>query len=181
MLVIVGASASGKTEIANNLVNTYHYVKSVTTTTRDMRAYEQNHIHYHFISKEAFLDLISEDAFVETSVYQYALYGLQKTEVNANKVVILDPNGCNAVFKIFPKDVCIVHIQSSKEIRQSRMLARGDTKEHIKKRLISDDEVFHPSKLDIIHLIIDNHHQPIHQIAQKIHTFYVQFKKEKKT
>ena len=181
MLVIVGGSASGKTEIANHLVKTYHYVKSVTTTTRDMRSYEKNHIHYHFISKEVFLDLIAEDAFVETSVYQGALYGLQKSEVDANKVVILDPNGCNAVFEMYPENVCIVYIQSSKEIRQSRMLARGDTKEHIKKRLMSDDEVFHPSKLGVIHLIIDNHHQPIHQIVQEIHTFYVKFKKEKKT
>ena len=181
MLVIVGASASGKTEIANHLVNTYHYVKSVTTTTRDMRAYEQNHIHYHFISKETFHELIKKEAFVETSEYQHALYGLQKSEVDTNKVVILDPNGCNAVFRLFPEDVCILYIQSSKELRQSRMLARGDTKAHIRKRLISDDEVFRPSKLDVIHLIIDNHHQPIHQIAQKIHTFYVKFKKEKKT
>ena len=181
MLVIVGASASGKTEIANYLVNIYHYIKSITTTTRDMRAYEQNHIHYHFISKETFHELIKKDAFVETSEYQHALYGLQKSEVDTNKVVILDPNGCNAVFRLFPEDVCIVYIQSSKELRQSRMLARGDTKAHIRKRLISDDEVFRPSKLDVIHLIIDNHHQPIHQIAQKIHTFYVKFKKEKKT
>jgi guanylate kinase len=180
MLVIVGASASGKTEIANHLVNTYHYVKSVTTTTRDMRAYEQNHSHYHFISKETFHDLIEQDAFVETSEYQHALYGLQKSEVDTNKVVILDPNGCNAVLKMYPNDVCIVYIQSSKEIRQSRMLARGDTQAHIKKRLMSDDEVFHPSKLEMIHLTIDNHHQSIHHIAQKIHTFYEQFKKEKK-
>lgn len=181
MLVIVGASASGKTEIANHLVNTYHYIKSVTTTTRDMRAYEQNHIHYHFVSKETFHELIEQDAFVETSEYQHALYGLQKSEVDTNKVVILDPNGCNAVFRLFPEDVCIVYIQSSKEIRQSRMLARGDTQAHIEKRLMSDDEVFHPSKIANIHMMIDNHHQPIHQIAQEIHTFYVQFKKEKKT
>jgi len=37
MLVIVGASASGKTEIANILVSQFSYTKSVTTTTRQKR------------------------------------------------------------------------------------------------------------------------------------------------
>ena len=39
-----------------------------------------------------------------------------------------------------------------REIRQSRMLARGDTQAHIKKRLMSDDEVFHPSKLAMLYI-----------------------------
>ena len=50
MLVIVGASASGKTEIANILVSQFSYTKSVTTTTRQKRVHEIDDIHYHFVS-----------------------------------------------------------------------------------------------------------------------------------
>ena len=54
MLVIVGPSACGKTQIVNHLIANYGYEKLVTYTTRPMRVNEVNHIDYHFISKEEF-------------------------------------------------------------------------------------------------------------------------------
>jgi guanylate kinase len=178
MLVIVGASASGKTEIANTLVLQHQYIKSVTTTTRQKRDYELNKIHYHFISKDAFLLLKAQEAFIETTQYQDHLYGLQKIEMGSNHIIILDPNGCNALFQLYPKDVCVVYIHSDKEIRQTRMLSRKDDRSRIQKRLDEDDKVFQPSNLDKIHLTINNHHQTIQSIAEEIHQYYQVFIKK---
>ena len=54
MIILVGASASGKTEIAKLIIKKYGFKKMVTTTTRPMRAGEVADIDYHFISKEEF-------------------------------------------------------------------------------------------------------------------------------
>ena len=177
MLVVVGASASGKTEIANTLVNQYHYIKSITSTTRDKRVYEIDDIHYHFLSKEQFQHKLNQQAFVETNEYQDRMYGLQKDEIGPNKIIILDPNGCNALYRLYPNETCIVYIHSEKEIRQTRMLARGDDPYQISKRILEDDTIFNIKHLDKIHLIIDNHHQTILSIAQDIHAFYQRFTK----
>jgi len=70
-----------------------------------------------------------------------------------------------------------VYIHSEKEIRQTRMLARGDDPYQISKRILEDDTIFNIKHLDKIHLIIDNHHQTILSIAQDIHAFYQRFTK----
>ena len=57
MIILVGASASGKTEIAKILYKK-GYKKCVTTTTRQIRPSEVNGIDYHFITKEDFNKLL---------------------------------------------------------------------------------------------------------------------------
>ena len=54
MIVLVGASASGKTELAKQLYQTYGYKKCITTTTREPRKNEVDGIDYHFLSQETF-------------------------------------------------------------------------------------------------------------------------------
>ena len=178
MLVIVGASASGKTEIANTLVKQFEYVKSVTTTTRKQRQDELNGVHYHFVSKEVFQNKIMQHAFVETTQYQDHAYGLQKDEIGSNRVIILDPSGSNALYHLYPKETCVIYIQSDQEMRQTRMLSRGDDINLIYRRLSEDNKTFQLKNLHCIHLIIDNHHQTIASIADEIHQYYQTFKKK---
>ena len=65
MILLVGASASGKTEIAKYLRTRYGMVKAITHTTRAMRVGERQDVDYHFVSKDEFLRLKGEAAFVE--------------------------------------------------------------------------------------------------------------------
>ena len=69
MIVLAGASASGKTEVAKMLAAKYGIVKAITTTTRDMRVGEANGRDYFFVSKERFLEMIKEGRFVEHTTY----------------------------------------------------------------------------------------------------------------
>lgn len=78
---------------------------------------------------------------------------------------------------MYPQTTCVIYIQSNKEMRQTRMLSRGDHQLLISKRLEEDEEIFRVSNLDKIHLIIDNHHQTIQSIAEEIHHFYQSFLK----
>ena len=58
MIILVGPSASGKTEIVKYLIKYFSYTKFVTTTTRNIRVNEINGIDYNFISTTEFLDKI---------------------------------------------------------------------------------------------------------------------------
>ena len=46
MIILVGPSASGKTEIAKILIKEYGYQKFVTTTTRNIRINEKDNVDY---------------------------------------------------------------------------------------------------------------------------------------
>lgn len=174
MIVLVGASASGKTEIAKILFNKYGYKKCITTTSRSPRKNEVDHVDYHFLSKERFQELVDKDAFLEVSIYNHHYYGFQKKDVMYKGVVVLDPNGANAVIRANIEDVMIVYVHSDKDLRESRMIQRGDCREDIKKRLISDDETFKPSNIKRIDLRIENHEIDIESLGTYIHQQYIQ-------
>ena len=63
MLILIGPSASGKTEVAKLLAKKYNITKIVTYTTRKPRINERNGIDYNFISLEEFANLSSENFF----------------------------------------------------------------------------------------------------------------------
>ena len=81
MLILVGPSASGKTEVAQILISNYGMRRMVTYTTRAMRYGEENHVSYHFVSKEEFLKMKENNEFVETTVYNENYYGTKKSDV----------------------------------------------------------------------------------------------------
>ena len=98
MLILVGPSASGKTEIAKLLDVKYHLTKIVTHTTREKRINEKDDIDYHFVSKDTFLNLKSNNEFVETTLYNNNYYGTSKKEIADNKCVVLDPQGAYSFY-----------------------------------------------------------------------------------
>ena len=67
MLVLIGPSASGKTEIAKILIRDFGMKKLVTYTTRPARPGEQDGIDYHFVTVDEFKALDEAEEFVETT------------------------------------------------------------------------------------------------------------------
>lgn len=55
--------------------------ESVSMTTRDPRVGEVDGNHYHFISRERFLELIDQDAFLEYAHVHTNYYGSPKSEL----------------------------------------------------------------------------------------------------
>lgn len=66
-LVISGPSGVGKGTLYNLLFQRHPdtFTLSVSHTTRGPRPGEQDGVHYHYVTKEAFTDLVSKDGFVE--------------------------------------------------------------------------------------------------------------------
>lgn len=178
MIIIIGASASGKTQIAKSLYQ-LAYKKCITTTTRTKRENEVDGIDYHFITKEVFNELLLANAFLEVTKYQDNLYGLQRKDMIEDGVVIVDPAGANNIMRSVGMGVFVVFIKSSKRRRKQRMLQRGDQLSSIISRLKSDDQVFKKKHLIKVDLTLNNKDQPLDELAKTIHEAYLTFKSER--
>ncbi len=174
MLILVGASASGKTEIAKRLIKTYGFEKFITHTTRPPRVGEINHIDYHFVSLEEFNMLEASSFFIETTNYNGYKYGTSYKEIGPKKVLIVDPNGANEFIKKSPENVKIFFIQTPKVIRKERMLKRNDTLKEIETRLESDDPLFAIQQLDRVDYIIENNHIHLSTLTKIVNDYYFQ-------
>lgn len=172
MIVIIGASASGKTEIAKVLQSKYNFHKCITTTTRQERVNEVNGQDYHFVSKKVFETLISNNQLVEHAIYNDNYYGLNKADLRPNGLVIMEPNGANQLIKLLKDNVFVVFVNTDKVLRKARMLNRGDKKLAINERLAHDDEIFKKSNLLKVDLEIVNNDQTIDVLAKSINDAY---------
>lgn len=174
MIVLVGASASGKTELAKILYQRYGYQKCVTSTTRNPRIGEKQDIDYHFLSHDDFIQKMNQNDFVEVTPYNHYLYGIQKKDVKKNGVVIVEPSGANTLVNQMSSFVFVVYVHASKALRKKRMQQREDEIKKINERLAYDDDIFKTSNLIRIDLVIENETHDLNHLADLIHQAYQQ-------
>ncbi|HNZ77917.1 MAG TPA: guanylate kinase [Bacilli bacterium] len=171
MLILVGPSASGKTEIANILISDYHMKKVVTYTTRPMRVNEVAGVSYNFVTMDEFLKMKENDEFVETTFYNNNYYGTRKKDVSSEKIVVLDLNGLKSFQEKMPDAIFSVYLDTAEETRILRMALRGDSREQIEKRIINDRQLFDKNKIVVDH-IIRNEDTSLEKLADTIYQIY---------
>mgnify|MGYP003290573503 CR=1 FL=1 len=172
MLILVGASASGKTATALNLQKRYGLIKAVTTTTRQMREGENNGIDYFFVDKEEFEKRIKKDKFVEHSIYNNNYYGCGRDQVADNKVIVLDPNGVKSFQNLHDSRVISILLTCNKETRKQRMQLRGDQSGKIIERLTNDIEDFSEDKTSNVDFIVDTSKKTIDEVTDEVYRLY---------
>ncbi len=172
MILLLGASASGKTELAKYLFAHFHMVKAITHTTRPMRVGERQDVDYHFVSKERFLELKKQDAFVETTEYNGNFYGCSKAECGDEKCIILDPSGVAAFQRLNSSRIITFFLRTRKDTREKRMRYRGDDEISIQKRLNGDDITFDEARLPKVDYVIDCDEIAIDDLAEKVFDLY---------
>lgn len=172
MIILVGASASGKTEVAKNLAKVYKITKVITHTTRKMRINEIQDKDYHFVTKEEFLKLKQENYFVETTFYNGNYYGTSKKEISDEKCLIVDPNGLRSFELLNDPRIVTFCLITSKEIRKKRMENRGDKEEDIIKRLSNDDIFFSKEAIGEVDYLIDSENISIDELTTLIFEKY---------
>ncbi len=175
MLIVIGPSASGKTQIVNKLIENYGLNKMVTYTTRPMRVNEVDGKDYHFISKSEFEEKIKNGFFLEYVEYNQNYYGTAKNDITSDKVVILEKEGLKAYIEHARELIKIVYIRCSKPIRRIRMMNRLDDIESINKRLVNDDLVFNEEVEQLADYILDNSNTNVYDGALMVYKFYKPF------
>jgi guanylate kinase len=142
LYVISGASGVGKSTVLKGVFGLREDLAfSVSATTRPPRPSEEHGVHYFFISKEEFEEMIANDAFLEYDDHAAAYYGTplgQLEEKLAKGDVILDvePAGAKIVRAKRPEATLIFIMPPSMEELERRLRGRGDTsEEQIKLRM----------------------------------------------
>ena len=127
IIVLLGASGSGKSTIEHELATHHGFEKIVSYTTRQPRDNEENGKDYWFIDNDTFREIMNRDLFAEHDEYsQNRLYGTLKSDyVDGNKVVVLTPNGLRQLKKNCPnEDILTVLVEASLGTRVKRYIDR---------------------------------------------------------
>jgi guanylate kinase len=172
MIILVGPSASGKTEVAKLLNIKYGIKKVVTHTTRPMRSKEQPDVDYHFVDKATFLKLKKTDVFVETTRYNNYLYGTSKKEVSDQKVLIVDPNGLASFKALNNPRIITFYMKANEKTRLNRMLYRGDLLSDARQRIKNDQHDFKIEKIGNVDYTIDTDVHDIEQVTDLVYELY---------
>ena len=172
MIVLSGASASGKTEAAKMLMSKYGIQKAITTTTRPMRVKEQNGRDYFFVTVEQFKEMINEGRFVEHTIYNGNHYGSTKDQIADNRSVVTDLEGLKSYSALNDDRIVTFYLSTSEDVRYARMLERGDKEEDAKKRIVNDRKTFANENIPPVDFRIDSENMTIEQVADEVYRLY---------
>lgn len=172
MIVLSGASASGKTEVAKMLAKKYGITKMITTTTRDLRVGEVDGKDYFFVTKEQFEKMLRKDKFVEHTIYNGNFYGSTKDQIAPNKCIVCDPAGLRAYINLRDESIVTFFLDSLEETRHKRMIARGDLEEKIVSRLAHDKEAFAPENIPKVDFHVNSETTTVEEVADEIYKIY---------
>lgn len=173
MILLIGASASGKTEIAKELTKLFGIEKAVTTTTRAPRINEKNGVDYFFITKEEFLKREKQGLFVETTNYNDNFYGCGKDQISDSKIVIVDPNGLKSFLKLNNKSIITFFMDASEETRYTRMIDRGDSIKNAKARIKLDRKDFNKDNIAKTDYVINTENSNAVALATDVYNKYI--------
>lgn len=143
LVIISGPSGVGKSTICKELVRRLDNVYlSVSTTTRQKKAGEQDGREYRFVSPDEFERRIKAGSFLEYAQVFGNLYGTGKDKVlqalDKGKLVLLeiDVQGAQQVKKLYPEARLIFVLPPKQTELARRINGRGrDDEKDIEKRL----------------------------------------------
>lgn len=142
LFVISGASGVGKSTVLKQVMaRRDDLLFSVSATTRPPRPGEEDGVHYYFVTKERFEEMIRQDAFLEYDAHADNYYGTPRAQAEEKMqrgLLLLDiePMGAKQVKQAAPDATLIFIMPPSEQELERRLRGRGDTpEEQIKLRL----------------------------------------------
>lgn len=159
LFIISAPSGAGKTSLVSALLkNSTQIDLSVSYTTRQPRPGEINGKDYHFVSREAFLEMKANDEFLESAEVYGNFYGTSRSwirqEIAKGRDILLeiDWQGAQQVRQLFPESVHIFILPPSLEALAARLKGRNqDSEEIISRRLqAAREDISHVSEFDYV-------------------------------
>lgn len=143
LFIVSAASGTGKTTLVKALLkNCDNLSVSISHTTRPIRVGELDTVHYHFTSKDSFVEMIGKGEFLEHAevfgnYYGTALSTVESTLRQDHDIILeIDWQGAQQVRRLYPDAVSIFIIPPSRAALRNRLQARGqDSDEVITQRL----------------------------------------------
>lgn len=143
LIVLSGFAGVGKGTVLKSLFETHEgYAYSVSATTREPRPGEVDGVHYFFISKERFEQMIAGDELLEHACYVGNYYGTTKAYVDRkleegfDVILEIEIQGALNIKKKVPEAILIYMLPPSAKTLKERLTGRGtETEEVILKRM----------------------------------------------
>ena len=162
LFIISGPSGSGKTTLHKKLLASKRLkgtlVKSISITTRPIRAGEKNGRDYLFVSLKKFLYKVKAGHFLEWQKVFENYYGTPKKNVEGllrlgrNVLLCIDVKGAQVVAQQYPTAVRIFIKAPTFSLLKERLISRGsETQNDLKLRLeTARKELLEAKKYDYI-------------------------------
>lgn len=142
VLVITGATGTGKTTVQDYLVSHYPVTKIITHTTRPPRQGEVDGQDYYFEDDDSF----KQNHYLESVVYSGYHYGSSREGIAAGfkrapfAAIVLDTKGAITYAEELGDQAVIIFLTVSEtEQLASRLTKRGDDEEMMEKRFASPE------------------------------------------
>ena len=135
LIVVSGASGVGKGTVLKKVMERRHDLSfSVSATTRPPRPGEVDGVHYYFITKEKFEDMIRRGEFLEYDAHMANYYGTPRAQAeeklrHGSVLLDIEPKGARQVKASAPEAVLLFIMPPSMEELEKRIRGRGDTPE----------------------------------------------------
>ena len=200
LIVISGPSGAGKSTVVFKAIEGREDVCfSTSVTTRKPRPGEVDGVHYHFLSREEFEQLIAEDGVLEYNIYNGNYYGSPRgpieEELSKGHDVILEIElqGALKIKEKFPEALLLFIVPPDAKTLLDRLRGRNtETEDVIQKRLahaaeesegieqydyiIVNDDL--EQSMELMHHLIESQHNKtdrnlafIHQIQEEVREF----------
>lgn len=132
LFVVSGPSGSGKTTLLHAALTAVPGLEfSVSATTRAPRAGERDGVDYHFVTREAFAELLRTGALLEHAEVYGNYYGTPRAPVDAalaegrSIVLDIDVQGAAQVRRAHPEAVSVFVLPPNLAAIEARLRARG--------------------------------------------------------
>ena len=178
IVLLMGKSGSGKSEICNYLKSTYGIKELKSYTTRPRRAVGDNS--HTFVSDKEFDELVDMCAYTEYNNYRYCATDKQ---VEESDVYIIDPNGVEYFYKHYngSKIPMVAYISAHEDIRRARICMRGNSRLEADERIELDRNVFKGID-DVVTYVYHNNDDSMNDVIRIgeliYHTFFDDRKEE---
>lgn len=160
MLVLSSPSGAGKSTISRSLLdNDDNLTMSVSVTTRTPRDTEVDGVHYHFIDKPEFENLVANDGLLEHAKVFDNYYGTPRLQVEdalkkgRDVLFDIDWQGTQQLSEKAPRDMVRVFIMppSVAELERRLRTRAQDSDEVVRGRMAKAlDEMSHWSEYDYV-------------------------------
>ncbi len=159
LIVVAAPSGAGKTTLVRALLERDRGIDlSISHTTRAPRGAEQDGLHYHFVTRERFLEMVEAGAFLEHADVFGNCYGTARATVEArlaagrDVLLEIDYQGARQVRERYPNAVSAFILPPSFEVLMQRLRKRGeDSPAAIARRsAAAREEIAHSHEFDYL-------------------------------
>ena len=159
LYIVSAPSGAGKSSLVKALLARDPAIRlSISYTTRTARSGEEDGVHYHFISREAFQERLGRGEFLESAEVYGNYYGTSQPWIEAERaagndiLLEIDWQGASQVRRLVPDAISIFILPPSMEALRQRLTGRDtDSEDVISRRLAAArEDVSHCLEFDYL-------------------------------